>query len=132
MPFPARSSLITRTRLLLRQRKWQHAARLADVAIEEARKIGDRKIECTALMLRALAMVHARNLTKRLAQSLERMSLVRGACASTWVCFRQVCSQINRPIVICKRNRSLEQKESGVSKVTLVLRMSPMFWQLEH
>ena len=58
MPFPARSSLITRIRLLLRQRKWHDAARVADVAIEEARKVGDRKIECTALMLRALAMVN--------------------------------------------------------------------------
>src|SRR5262249_20977836 len=50
LPFPARSSLITRARLLLRQHKWQDASRVADVAIDEAQKIGDRKIACTALM----------------------------------------------------------------------------------
>jgi DNA-binding NtrC family response regulator len=59
MPFPARSSLVTRARLLLQQCKWNDASRVASVAIEEARKVGDRKIACTALMLRALALVNA-------------------------------------------------------------------------
>jgi DNA-binding NtrC family response regulator len=59
MPFPARSSLITRARLLLRQHKWQAACRVADVAIEEARKVADRKTVCTALMLRAHGLFNA-------------------------------------------------------------------------
>jgi len=34
LPFPARSSLITRIRLLLRQRKWDSATSIADLAID--------------------------------------------------------------------------------------------------
>ena len=59
MPFPARSSLITRMRLLLRLQRWNQVSDLSDTAIEEARKVGDRKTMCTALMLRALALVKA-------------------------------------------------------------------------
>jgi DNA-binding NtrC family response regulator len=55
MPFPARSSLITRMRLMLRLRRWDEASRLSDIAIEEARKVADRKTMCTALMMRAHA-----------------------------------------------------------------------------
>jgi DNA-binding NtrC family response regulator len=59
MPFPARSSLITRTRLSLRLCRWDEALRNADVAIEESRKVADRKTLCTALMLRAQATASA-------------------------------------------------------------------------
>ena len=59
MPFPARSSLITRVRLLLRQQRWPEACHIADVAIDEARKVADRKTACTALMLRAYAAFNA-------------------------------------------------------------------------
>jgi len=96
MSFPARSSLITRTRLLLRQRKWRDAARVAEVAIEEARKIGDRKIECTALMLRALAMVNADQ------PGEASLSIARANDLGAWGLrehlgmFWQLCSQIQR------------------------------------
>ena len=96
MPFPARSSLITRTRLLLRQRKWQHAARLADVAIEEARKIGDRKIECTALMLRALAMVHAEKPDEASRSIARANELGAWGLREHLGMFWQVCSQIQQ------------------------------------
>ena len=46
IPFPVRSSLITRIRLLLRLRRWEDALRLSDTAIEEARKVADRKTMC--------------------------------------------------------------------------------------
>ena len=58
MPFPARSSLITRTRFLLNQRKWLDASLIADIAIGESRKIADKNTLCAALMLRSQAMAH--------------------------------------------------------------------------
>jgi hypothetical protein len=53
--FPARSSLITRARLLLRQGKWREATSAANAAIEESQKVVDRATLATALMLRAQA-----------------------------------------------------------------------------
>jgi DNA-binding NtrC family response regulator len=96
MPFPARSSLVTRTRLLLRQRRWHDASRIADVAIEEARKVGDRKIECTALMLRALAMVKADH-PKDASQSISRAGeLGAWALREHLGMFWQLCSEIQQ------------------------------------
>ena len=132
MPFPARSSLITRTRLLLRQRKWQHAARVADVAIEEARKVGDGKIECTALMLRALAMVHAEKPDEASRSIARANELGAWGLREHLGMFWQVCSQIQQTHRDLQTQSLARAKEFGVSKVTLVLRMSPMFWQLEH
>jgi len=96
MPFPARSSLITRTRLLLRQRKWLDASRIADVAIEEARKIGDRKIECTALMLRALAMVKAEQRDEASRSIAKATELGAWTLREHLGMFWQVCSQIQQ------------------------------------
>jgi DNA-binding NtrC family response regulator/tetratricopeptide (TPR) repeat protein len=96
MPFPARSRLITRTRLLLRQRKWHDAVRVADVAIEEARKVGDRKIECTALMLRALAMVNVEK-SGEASRSIARANeLGAWGLREHLGMFWQVCSRIQQ------------------------------------
>ncbi len=99
MPFPARSSLITRVRLMLRLRRWDEASRLSDIAIEEARKVADRKTMCTALMLRA----HATVKTQRHMDTSR--SILRASELGAWNLrehiglFWHVCSEIeaNRP-----------------------------------
>jgi DNA-binding NtrC family response regulator/lipopolysaccharide biosynthesis regulator YciM len=113
MPFPARSSLITQTRLLLRQHKWHDASRVADVAIEEAQKIGDRKIACAALMLRAVAMVNADQHAKA------SLSIALATDWGAWGLrehlglFWQLCSQIHR---------SREVKRQSLDRATRICR----------
>jgi tetratricopeptide (TPR) repeat protein len=61
--FPLRSNLLTRTRLLLRQRRWADAQNTADSAIAEASNVADRYLLGTALFLRALATAMSGDLT---------------------------------------------------------------------
>jgi DNA-binding NtrC family response regulator len=94
MPFPARSSLITRIRLLLRQHRWHEAVAMSDVAIEEARKIGDRKTLCTALMLQAQALVNAARPDEASRSIVAAVELEAWNLREHLGMFWHVCSQI--------------------------------------
>jgi DNA-binding NtrC family response regulator len=92
--FPARSNLITRTRLFLRQARWQEAAQSADAAIEEAMKVVDRNTLATGQLLRAQAMMNDGRPTEA------SRSICRGGEVGAWAIrehqgmFMQVYSQI--------------------------------------
>jgi DNA-binding NtrC family response regulator len=96
MPFPARSSLITRTLLHLCQRKWSEASQVADIAIEEARKVADRKTLCTALMLRAQAMDNAGESSEAARSINSANELGAWTLREHLGMFWHVCSQIQR------------------------------------
>jgi DNA-binding NtrC family response regulator len=96
LPFPARSSLITRIRLLLHQRKWSSATSVADVAIGEARKLGDGKTLCTALMLRALALINEGRSDEASSCIVQANELGAWRLREHIGMFWQVCAQIQR------------------------------------
>jgi len=96
MPFPARSSLITRTRLLLNQAKWLDASHIAGVAIDESRKIADRNMLCAALMLRAQALVHAGRPVDASRAIAEASQLGAWTLRDHLGMFWQICSQIQQ------------------------------------
>ena len=96
MPFPARSSLITRTRFLLYQTRWLDASHMADIAIEEARKIADRNTLCVALMLRAQAMTNAGQLDEASRSIAEANESGAWTLREHLGMFWQVCSHIEQ------------------------------------
>jgi DNA-binding NtrC family response regulator/tetratricopeptide (TPR) repeat protein len=130
MPFPARSSLLTRLRLLLRLERWEEATSAASIALHEAKKVGDWRTICTALMLRAHGLVnagHADEASRSLARADELGSWrLREHLGMFWL----VCSEIQRAspdLQQQSRDRAQRiwreqgyvgaEKESGVSTV---------------
>ena len=97
MPFPARSSLITRTRLFLSQGKWLAASQIADIAIDESRKIADRNMLCAALMLRAQALVRAGRPVDASQSIAEASQLGAWTLRDHLGTFWQICSQMQQP-----------------------------------